>query len=84
MEIRLVSARSKGKEKKNPENNIINSERKEELTKYLIVQIKEYENANLQDIVMWEIFQEDFGGWTMEDFSLCPRTKLENLKELLR
>jgi hypothetical protein len=76
-------------EKENPgipqEKSTHDTDKRTTLTNYVTARLAEYEEStNLQDADMWEIYQEDFGKWSFDDFTTCSRAKLESLKELLR
>ena len=88
-QTRFASTRRKEKEKENPETpqekGTHDTDKRTILTNYVTARLTEYEESNnLQDADMWETYQDDFGKWSSDDFSMCSRAKLESLKELLR
>ena len=56
----------------------------EDISKYVRYKIVEYRITDLKDSDFWDVFQEDFTGFTTEIFKSCIPVDIWNLRRLLR
>ena len=56
----------------------------ENRNKHLLTKATLYHLEDLRDELLWEIFWDDFDGWTINEFNDCDKTTLCKFHELLR
>ena len=56
----------------------------EDISEYVRYKTVEYRTTDLKDNDLWEVFQEDFTGFTTEIFKSCIPADIRNLRRLLR
>ena len=57
---------------------------KEEVTTFIKQQKKDYKDKYLYNFILWELFKEDFKGFTKEVFKKVGKSKVLGLYILLR
>ena len=57
---------------------------KEEVAAFVEQQKEDYKDEHLYDFVLWELFKEDFKGFTEEAFEKVGKSKASGLRVLLR
>jgi hypothetical protein len=56
----------------------------EHISEYIRYKTIEYKTTDLKDSDLWEVFKEDFTGFTVEIFKSCIPADIRNLRKLLR
>ena len=56
----------------------------EHISEYIRYKTIEYKTTDLKDSDLWEVFKEDFTGFTVETFKSCIPADIRNLRKLLR
>jgi hypothetical protein len=56
----------------------------ENRNKHLLTKATLYHLEDLRDELLWEIFWDDFDGWTINEFNDCDKITLCKFHELLR
>ncbi|KAI6248318.1 hypothetical protein HI914_03612 [Erysiphe necator] len=56
----------------------------ERTTDYILDAITTYQELDFHDEDLWEVFREDFIGWTKEHFDMADRKAIRLLRDHLR